>query len=289
MASEKQKIIRWLYRADIPDGEINFDELLERAVAIALSKDAASSTDYVAANAKRIWNFVLAEMQENRKLGVSPIMHSISSTPLRRSTWYPVEAECPVDQLQKYVKLKTRPRMLRAIDSLTHRQYEAAGIFLSRLVGADRVLLTPSGNEGGVDFFARLIHPSYTHLFAGNASPLRIVGQSKKYEGAVTVDRVRDFITTLNDVRHLAVRMAELIPSWFKDSRGPIVGWIISHNGFQSGAEVMANNHGILLSNSLDMAEVCTQSEWLSTFASAQEKADEFVRQVRLELEDGSS
>lgn len=47
---------------------------------------------------------------------------------------------------------------------------------------------------------------------------------------------MKEFPQTLFNVYNQSYRVGEILPSWLKKESGPIMGWYISHNGFQSGA-----------------------------------------------------
>jgi hypothetical protein len=143
---------------------------------------------------------------------------------------------------------------------LNDRQYEALGCIVSETSGASRIHLTPAGNEGGIDFIAALPLPGKSHVFRGNNHPVRIVGQCKKYASPVSLDRIRDFAHTLNEVRDHNAEICRVVPAWFWDMRGPIVGWHIAHTGHQSGVTSKAKHQGIILSDAIDMAEAISHS-----------------------------
>lgn len=289
MASSKQKIIAWFYKQSFPEGELRFDDLLILAGGQALGKDAISAAQYAAANATRHWNDLCNQSRHDIERGLRPLFR-ITDMLGRKAVWYPRLSTSPLPHKQKRaIALSiTRPHALRCIDLLTDRQYEALGCVISRLAGADRVKLTPPGNEGGIDFFARLRVAGSSHLFSGSYTPIRVVGQCKKYAGRVTVDKVRDFITTLDSVRYQAATLMEkdLIPAWFSSSYGPMIGWIISHSGWQSGAQTLANNHGIVLSSSLDLAEVVAQSRKFHPDLPPTERASQLIGEVNTVLEE---
>ncbi len=136
-----------------------------------------------------------------------------------------------------------------------------------RFSGARETLLTPAGSEGGIDFFALIDVPGKCHLFSGATGPLRVVGQSKKYSSAADLGVVRDFITAIENVRKRQPSVERRIPLWFRTSRGPVVGFLVAHNGLQSGAESMARDHGIVVADSLDLAEVAALSRRLAVHA----------------------
>src|SRR5207247_8381220 len=98
------------------------------------------------------------------------------------------------------------------------------------------VTLTPAWHEGGSDLFGLLAVYRSTHDFSGTSSPILIVGQSKKYWSPVSVDKVKEFALTLEQVRHRSPQVPIPLPTWFVLSRGPVVGWMLAHSGFQTGA-----------------------------------------------------
>ena len=280
MVSEKRRILDWFFRALIPRGEQEFDELLRTAAIEALNKDPTMVDAYVQANSHRFWNEIRKASTEVAELGLLPLCRGYTVPPTKRCTWIPTGPFGSAEEERRSIGLSHRPSLLRRIDALTHREYEAIAAYIAELGGADTAVVTPPGNEGGVDMFARLTQPLSCHIFSGPATPVRLVGQSKKYETKVPVEKVREFITTLNDIRHDTTRMSRIIPAWFKASRGPIIGWMISHSGFQSGAVTVANSHGILLSTSLDIAEVCCQSARLMHCADANARIAEMQTRV---------
>ena len=192
----------------------------------------------------------------------------------------------PNDKLQGAAALRAdalwraRPRMLRKIDLLSDRDYEALGCLVSELVGAEKFLLTPPGNEGGIDFLCRMTMPSRTHIFGGTCAPIRIVGQCKKYQSRVGVEKIRDFAKTIDDVRHRAHHLENVVPHWFRGGSGPVIGWMIGHSGFQSGSVTIANNQGIILSDSVDMAEVIAKSRAFYESLLPDARADKVVETI---------
>ena len=119
------------------------------------------------------------------------------------------------------------------------------------------------------------------HVFSGASSPLRLIGQSKKYDTPVDVEKMRAFNETIDDVKKLEQKASRIIPAWFRAARGPIVGWIVSHSGFQDGAWTRAHNHGILASDSFDLAEIAALSRSLPEAFSPEKRAVEMSNQVR--------
>lgn len=85
----------------------------------------------------------------------------------------------------------------------------------------------------------------------------------------------------MQNVRHLSERVRRHIPTWFHDSRGPIIGWIMSHSGYQTGAADEAKNHGIIISDTLDLAELICLSNTFHANLPPSNRADQLVDECR--------
>lgn len=175
----------------------------------------------------------------------------------------------------------SRPFVLRKIDAMTDREYEALACVACAAIGGLKTHLTPPGNEGGIDFFATLSIKTQTHVLSAAGTELRIVGQCKKYSLPVAVDKLEQFITTMQNIRHRSERVRRHIPTWFDESRGPILGWVMSHSAFQTGAADEAKNHGIILSDTLDLAELICLSDTFHAALSPPDRADQLVIECR--------
>lgn len=259
--SQKQKIISALHRADIGGVPVDFRSLLARLAESELLLPRMDAEAFSDANLMRYWNWAQQENDAHVRRGCLPLLRAVSAT--SRAISSPIHAMISShDPSQREVgKLAiSRAKLLRAIDALTDREYEALACVACSAIGSKSNVLTRRGNEGGIDFFASISVSSGAHIFAAPGAELRIVGQCKKYSSQATVGQMDQFIQTLQNVRHRSSRVSAHIPAWFGDSRGPIVGWMISHAGFQTGASDQAKNHGIVTSDSLDVAEVLSLS-----------------------------
>ena len=49
---------------------------------------------------------------------------------------------------------------------------------------------------------------------------------------------------------------------------------MVAHNGFQSGTETKARNNGVIISESLDLAEIAANSRVLSEVDTIEERVD---------------
>jgi hypothetical protein len=261
MASEKEIIIRQMHLREFSRNTIEFDEVVAEIAKTALGHTHLEAEAYVTKNVKRLWNDLLESLGLDKRLGRAQTFHVVDPF-ARRLQWIPSANTTTRTSRERvwHLKLRSLPYMLRMIDGLSPREYEALGCFVAEMVGAEQFKLTPSGNEGGIDFFALINNPAKCHLLAGECRPLRIVGQSKKYSTRIESNKVKEFIQTLNELKEQNPTVERHVPTWFRTTTGPVIGWIITHNGAQSGAITRAQNHGILIFDSRDIAEIAATS-----------------------------
>lgn len=235
--SDKAKILSHFVRTNFGNGILEFDTLLVDAAEAALGKSRIDAEGFARTHAKKYWNWIAQQVDADNKAGLNPCFNLVDQG-LRRCAWLPWSLSQSQDNKGRHlgILLRGRPQIHLAIDALNDREYEALSCVICEIAGATQVHLTAAGNEGGIDFLATLRLSGRTHVFSGLHGTLRIVGQCKQYGGAVQVDRVDQFIKTVNDVRHRSPRVNVHLPAWFHNFNGPIVGWMIAHNGFQVGA-----------------------------------------------------
>jgi len=252
---EKPQILKWLLRQDLI-GVRSCSSLLTEGAAACLGKDIASASAYTEANTKSFWNYVLLQHTEQLARGLSPSF-SIHSDTSKSWNCYPVSASLTGAARRRATRVRTRPSFLRMIDTLSDREYEALACILLEVLGCTHVTLTRRGNEGGIDAFGLLVNASSSHLLGSTSQPVRLVIQAKKYSRPMAADTMKEFIQTLSEVRHGGQRTTEsVVPAWFRAARGAIVGLTLSHSGYQSGAESRGRSHGILMADSIDVAEI---------------------------------
>lgn len=153
-------------------------------------------------------------------------------------------------------KVKIRPKVLDFLDYLSDREYEYACGVACEFAGAELTYVTPPGNEYGIDFVS--IIPAYgrSSVICAGKEGLRIVGQSKKYTAKIPREKVMLLAESINMIKNRKPEITRLLPGWFFSSRAPIAGWIVGHSGFQSGCTQHAADHGIILSDSLELADI---------------------------------
>jgi len=260
--SQKKRILAGLRRRDFNSSLHDFRATLSGLAASELKLVATVADAFADSNLKKYWNWFLKEIDDDHDRGINPYFR----VPSRQSyafSYFSHDLLSSSNLIEQTLGQRSlsRSHMLRMIDSLTDREYEALACVASVAIGANNYHLTPPGDEGGIDFVATLKMPSSSHVFSAAGAELRVVGQCKKYADPVAVDRMDQFVQTMQNVRYRAARVQKHLPVWFDQARGPIVGWVISHSGFQSGSADEAKKHGIVLSDTLDMAELISVSE----------------------------
>lgn len=280
--SEKKNLLAALYRTEFGAGNIDFRQTLSTLAESALGKTRADADAFADTNIKKYWNWLGKEADTHAVRGLTPFfslasggIYSISSA--CHALVSSADANC---RLRGTLAL-SRPLVLRQIDAMTDREYEALACVACSAIGSLRTHLTPPGNEGGIDFFATLSIKTRTHVLSAAGTEIRIVGQCKKYALPVGVDKLEQFITTMQNVRHRSERVRRHIPTWFDESRGPILGWVMSHSAFQTGAADEAKNHGIVLSDTLDLAELVCLSDTFHASLAPAHRADKLVEDCR--------
>lgn len=280
--SDKKRLLSAIFRKEVNADNIDFRGTLSDLAAVVLDKTKADADAFAEANLKRYWNWLAKEADSHTVRGLVPFFslatgggYSISSASheLASST---EEEDRVVGRLAI-----SRPTILQKMDQMTDREYEALACVACSAIGSAKTQLTPPGNEGGIDFFATLSINNPSHVFSARGTEIRIVGQCKKYGLPVAVDKLDQFITTMQNVRHRSKRVHRHIPTWFDESRGPIVGWVMAHSGFQTGASDEAKNHGIILSDTLDIAELVCLSENFHSALPPAERAKKLVEACR--------
>lgn len=260
--ANSQAIVNWYYEKVFDRPSLDFDDYLADAVEQSLGKARIDAEMYADNNTNRLWNDLCNRIEADKNRGLYPTFSEVVAG-VKRLFWYPKYLPPGVSKndKQKRIRIRSRIHILKAIQALNPSQYEALSALACKLSGASNYSLTPRTGEHGVDFFAVIPSVGKSHLFNGGTGPIRIVGQSKMYtDSRVPRDTIQKFVTTLNMIWQRSEDIKDLIPNWFLRQRGPIIGWIVAHNGLQSGAKDYANNFGILHSDSRDIAEIITMS-----------------------------
>lgn len=261
MPGDQEKFLQWLYRQTFSDSSVDFKEVVHDAALNALEKDSAAAGAIATKLSKRYWNAAKKRADNDVLHGRHPVFSFLDDDSLI-AKWHPATLSSQGQHVAAQA-LRARPAILNVIDELSDREYEAMACVTISLAGANEFHLTPQGNEGGIDFFAILECETRTHLFGYTPRALRIVGQCKKYEYRDSVTRFNSFLKALENVRHIHKTVQHHIPNWFRRGYGPLIGWYIAHNGLQSGAMDAAKDHGVIISDSVDIAQSVTETNRL--------------------------
>lgn len=249
--NENQTIFDGMYRTKYDDREYYFEEILKRAILKTLTTDPLKAEVMAANKVNRLWNQYKKQHAEDVANGITPLF-TVTSEYEKKVRWIGESTGSNINR--SYFKM--RPELYRYFDTLSDREFEMMACVICELLGADKISLTPKGNEGGVDFFARIPFSKKSHFIFGRKGPIRIVGQCKKYAGKDNVGNMKEFVTTLNNVYNKSFRVGEILPEWFKLEKGDIIGWHISNMGHQAGALDVAKNYGILVSDTTELIEI---------------------------------
>lgn len=279
MVSDKRRVLNYLLRKEPEPGFFDFQEILREAVASSLDKTGTDIDRYVQSRLKSYWNDIKVLNQEDMKRGIKP--QFIIEDEISKKVSYYLSQERLSLPLKKAILLRSRTSILKKIDSLNPRKYEALSCLIMQLLGARDVLLTASGNEAGIDSLCAIKFGEGSHYLFGANGPVRVICQCKKYSTPVQVKEIKEFNSTLDDIHHLTEKVRDILPDWFRASKGPIIGWFISHSGFQSGATDRAKNHGIVLSDSRDLAEIIAGCRKFANGKSNSERARVLMDRVQ--------
>lgn len=271
MNFQKQEIFNQIIRKDYITGIYQFESIIEE-ILLNIGFDKVDIDSLITSEIYSLWNYVIKKHDELIKKKTKPFF-IIKDEYSRKISLFP-EREDLNKNCSNYL-IKSRPNILREIDLMNSRQYEALSCIVCKILGADKVILTRSGNEGGIDFIATIPFSTKSHYFFGINGPIRIVGQSKKFNTKKLQDNsVKEFVTTLNDIYNLNPKIINIIPNWFRSAKGIIIGWFINHSGFQSGAISRSNNYGFILSDSIDLAEIISSSRKFFPLQPSHERAN---------------
>ena len=281
-----QSVVNWFYLHEFESNLIEFDDHVVVAIEKALEISRLDAETYGIGNKIRIWNALRRQIEEHNRRELFPAFTEVPGD-WRRLIWNPKYFPPGLSKKAKHQRLryKSRSHILQMIEQLLPREYEAVSVLACKLSGASHYCLTRHNDDRGVDFFALLPSVGGSRLLNGAYGPIRIVGQSKKYSRSLEREQVENFAYTLQTIRHRNEKITGLIPSWFSQQKGVIIGWIVAHNGLQGGAEEESHDHGILYSDRWDIAEILTHSRSWQPSPDVSAPAELMKSQVEMLLE----
>jgi hypothetical protein len=264
--SEQSAIVERIFRSSYPARLLRIDEAISSVAPTVIGCDPIEAEAYAERNKRHVWNKIIKRLDEENGKGIRPTFEVVDATRFEFA-WFPMIRNDDDSQLrQTKLRLACRGEILNYIDDkVDDRAYEAIGCVICQLSGASRWHLTPPGNEFGIDFLAILPSFARGHLFPHANKQIRLVGQSKKWSSPIGRDEVDLLANRLDDIRRRNQRILETLPHWFVSAKGPLVGFMIAHSGSKSGGHDIANDHGMILADSRDIAEIVALSRKWNT------------------------
>lgn len=247
-------IISHIYRRQYHlDVTLQFKDILKDALRSTVTADDVEIDRLTDVKKRGLWRLLHKEISQDINRQIVPLFNIVDEMD-QKIRWIGTSS-IGVDCRKRY-KYVIRPALYQLIDEFSYRQYESLACVLCQMLGAQNVMLTLPGNDGGIDFLASIKFSASAHYLFGTKGPLRIVGQCKKYSSSDNVGHMMEFIQTLQYVYNHSYRPGEVLPNWFKANPGPIIGWHIAHSGHQSGASDLAKNFGILISDTKELIDL---------------------------------
>ena len=242
--SNKQIIYEGVFRNKAINNDIAISELAYNVLIDYGSLNSAEAAEYVSKFSKSIANNIKKQNDELKIRGITPIGQII---PGNRISWN------TTNEIQKNIWV-ARPILLDFIENLTDERFEALCCLVVEIIGG-KAWRTRNKGDGNVDLYGTICSRLNNHIFGINTH-LKVVGQCKNYSHKESITNFESFYRALDNVKFLSPRVFKEIPNDFNRDKGPIIGWYVCKDGFQSGIHTDAHNHGIILSDKYDLIEI---------------------------------
>lgn len=118
-----------------------------------------------------------------------------------------IEAENSADLRQSKCRRQNIETYVELICGLTGRKFEGVCRGVLALIGCESPVVTPRGNDQGIDFHGRLemrgrLNMAYAQTAVDEAMHTWIVGQAKQIEGKVGTPEIRDLVGSVEIALH---------------------------------------------------------------------------------------
>lgn len=246
--SKKQILYDGAFKITFPGSDISITDYAARILHQVGRIPSTEATEYASKFEKSILNNFKKQNDDLIRRGITSI-GNISGT---RISW---NVSSPIQNMIWEI----RPIYLNIIESLTDEKFEALCCVCLSVIGG-KAWRTKTKGDGNVDLYSIVKANMNNHLF-GHANKFKIVGQCKNYNHPESITNFESFFRALDNVKFRAPRVINEIPNEFIREDGPIFGWYICRDGFQSGIFEESRRHGVVLSDKYDLVEIIVMLE----------------------------
>lgn len=163
---------------------------------------------------------------------------------------------------------KHREEILKAICKMNWRSFE---FLCEHLLNINNIILSGVAGgtkEGGIDFYGLLEMNRFSAGVLLRDAKIKIIGQAKHYKNVVDHTEVRVFKTHRDDLLQNTGNAIKKKPSWFIESKGPLLSIFVVTTKFTRGAKTYAKKNDIILRDGEQVVEDLIKStngrEWFS-------------------------
>ena len=145
-----------MYRIKFDDSNYTFEEILKNCILDELTHDSSKAELMALNKVNRLWNKYRKEYEEDKENGVVPLFSIINENE-KVVQWIGDSSDIGI----RKEHFKIRPDLYDFMDRLDEREYEKMACIICEFLGADKILLTDPGNEGGIDSFFKKVPFSF--------------------------------------------------------------------------------------------------------------------------------
>jgi len=153
---------------------------------------------------------------------------------------------------------RIRREIVSTVGGLSTRQFECFCVQVLSVDGVDPCDVGIGKKEEGIDLYGILDIGKIKESSVWHGVEVRILGQAKT--SAIGQPTVRLFHTDLNTCAKGEGRAFKLAPTWFKQSRAPVLGMMMSRKKFTGGAAKWAAREAIVTKDLEQMVEDLVRS-----------------------------
>jgi hypothetical protein len=166
-----------------------------------------------------------------------------------------------------YVR-KYRKEILDAIRKMHWRNFE---FLCEHLLNINNIVISGVAGgtrDSGIDIYGMIEMNRFSQRVLLRDAKIKIIGQAKRYKSVVDHTEVRVFKTHRDELLQNTGNAIRKLPSWFIESRDPLLSIFIVTTKFTRGAKTYANKNDIILKDGEQVVEDLIRSghvrEWFS-------------------------